>query len=226
MKADFQKLVRASRLPIVFCSMLILAGCQTDRDHSLTTKLWNDRNRRSIEEPSPQPNLSLFEVTGGKDVVVQYDEMTDQPDLVTRRAYLLNENQKRIAARKKPVFVKPSSTDGLKVIPVVSTEIDNTPNLEDYAILSKDRLKFTLHRKGMSPQQFDLPVYQEVSGIVKQVTLDPLRVAVTPITVTRDAMTGAMSPTPDAAVALETSSEVIYWATFMWLWAGAPGVNY
>ena len=204
MKAQWQNFFQRLKLAVVFCPVLLLAGCETARDYSLTYKLWDNGGLRSFDEPSPEPRLALFDFKNGNDVLVQYDSVSDKHNGIERRAYFLQPNRARIEARKKPRFVNLSTVGGLKVIPVFSVETTNKPSLEPYAVVASDGRQFILYRGNDNPELCKLPVYEDASGNLK-------RTALTPLAVTGDT--------------LMVGGVAAFVGFILWVEAGAPGVN-
>ena len=168
-------------LPFAAVGLLLLGtGCETVEKYSLTYRLWDNQDLRKWSEPAPNSNLALFETTNRADVLVQYDALSEQHSTVKRRAYYLQQNEARIAARKKPELVSLAVADGMKSIPVLPTQSDSTnrpPELPAYAVVTKEGRGFTLYRLVESEANFDLPVYPETSGTPTRLALTPFAVA-------------------------------------------------
>jgi hypothetical protein len=99
---------------------------------------------------------------------------------VERRAYYVHPNQARIAAGKRPKWVRPSVADGMKPIVVLPTQgaVTNLPpELPAYAVVTKEGREFTLYRPTESEATFDLPVYAETSGTPTRIVLTPFAIA-------------------------------------------------
>src|SRR5262245_56058201 len=94
------------------CLPLVLTGCETVQDCSLTCKLWGNAEMRGFAEPADNPNLEIF-VAPPKDVLVTYDEIREQNDHVCRRGFFLSQNLKRISRHQKPRFVNPETHPNL-----------------------------------------------------------------------------------------------------------------
>jgi hypothetical protein len=186
------------------CLLLLLTGCETVENYSLTYRLWDNGNLRKWSEPAPDPKLALFEATNRADVLVQYEACSEQHSTVKRRAYFLRQNEARVAAGKPPELVALSAADELKPIPVVDAQsgvANLPPEPHAYAIVNKEGRAFTLYRSLEAETTFDLPVYPETSGT-------PIRIVLTPFAVAGDTvMVGVVS----AVVGF-----------FVWLEMGAP----
>jgi hypothetical protein len=192
-------------LKLVAAGLLLLGtGCQTVEKYSLTYRVWDNGDWRKFSEPAPNPNLALFEATNRADVLVQYDALSEKRSTVKRRAYYLQQNEARIAAGKKPTWVRPSVADGMKPIAVLPTQgaITNLPpELPAYAVVTKEGRGFTLYRPMVFETTFALPVYAETSGT-------PTRIMLTPFAVAGDTvMVGAVAA---------------YVGFIVWLQSGAP----
>jgi len=185
-------------------ALLLLTGCETVENYSLTYRLWDNGDLSKFSEPAPNPKLALFESTNHVDVLVQYDALSDKHSAVTRRSYCLRPNQATIEAGKQPKWAEPPAPTGLQFIPVLSSPAAATnlpPEQTTYAVTTQEGRGFSLYRPGVSAETFDLPVYPESSGMV-------VRVALTPFAVTGDTlMVGAV-----AGVV----------AFYLWVDSGAP----
>jgi hypothetical protein len=181
--------------------LLLLTGCKTVEDYSLTYRLWNDADLRKWNEPAEESNLALYQVTNGPDVLVEYDAFSDRRSATRRRAFYLQPNEERIAAGKKPRYVRLKEGRGMKPITVLSPEAatNRSAELATYAVPVRDGKGFTLHQpEGWGT--YDLPVYPENGGT-------PTRLVLTPFAVVGDAVMAS------AAVATV--------GFFMWVESGA-----
>ena len=171
----------AAMWPLVAAGLLLfVTGCETVEKYSLTCRVWDNGEWRKFSEPAPNLNLALFEATNGVEVLVQYDALSEKRSTIKRRAYYLQQNEARIAAGKKPKWVKPSVADGMKPIPVLPTQGDITnqsPKLPTYAVVTKEGRGFTLYRLMESEATFDLPFYAETTGTATRLVLTPFAVA-------------------------------------------------
>lgn len=156
---------------------LILSGCQTVEEYSLTHKLWNNGELRQFSEPAPDPKLALARARG--DVLVEYDALSETHSVVMRRAYYLQANQERVLAGKAPRFLNQPPAEGLTPIQVFESQTavpDPPPILAGYAVSSKEGRTFTLYWPATPAESFDLPVYPETNGTAVKVALTPLAV--------------------------------------------------
>lgn len=163
---------------------VLLSGCTTFSEHSLTCQLWTNSDFRTFNQPAPQPKLALFATGTGNKVLVQYDSVSDWQANVKRKAYFLDPDQAALATRTKPRFVKLSEAEGLKPIPVFSgtPEATNAPIRPiPHAVAATNSGRFTLYAPGGSAKTIGLPVYVEHSGT-------PTRVALTPLAVVGDTL--------------------------------------
>ncbi len=160
--------------------VLVVTGCSTVEDYSLTSRLWAYDRIHKYNQPSLDPKLALFEATNGFDVVVEYDALSDQHSSVRRQAYYLQESEALIAAGKKPKLITPVEASGLKPIPVVPAAVGATnvlPQPYSYAVLAREGRGFILYRSPKTEQECDLPVYAEPSGTAARVLVTPFAVA-------------------------------------------------
>jgi len=168
------------QLGLVAVLVLLLTGCTTVEDYSLTYRVWDTDEWRKFSEPAPNPNLALFEATNHPEVLVQYDAFSEKHSTVRRCSYYLYLNRARIDAGTKPELVKPSELGGMKPIPVLITKgalTNHTPGLSAYAVVTKEGRGFTLYRPMESESTFDLPAYTETSGTPTRIVLTPFAVA-------------------------------------------------
>lgn len=160
--------------------LLLLTGCKTVEKHSLTYRLWDNRDLSKWSEPAPNPNLAIYEATNDADLLVQYDALSEKHSAAKRRAYFLLRNEARIAAGKKPELVSVAVADGMKPIAVLPTQVAVTnlpPELAAYAVVTNMGRGFTLYRPAQPAATFDLPVYAETSGTPTRIALTPFAVA-------------------------------------------------
>jgi len=159
--------------------MLLLTGCASVREHSLTCKLWTEADFRSFNQPAPRPNLALYETTNHTEVLVQYDAVSEGSADVRRKTYLLQPDQAGIVMKQKPRFVKPSMAEGLKSIPIFPAEPAPTNVLVrpiPHAVAAPDSQNFTLYQDSRRGRSIGLPIYVEHSGTAARVALTPLAV--------------------------------------------------
>jgi hypothetical protein len=145
---------------------LLLSGC-------VTPKLWEDTTFRQPKSPS---NLQFFLHAQRRDVLVTYDEARDTGTRTRRRAYYLNEHQRRRGGHGKPHFVRPPAPDRLKPIPLVWGTAAAGMTNEDLYVASASRGGFVLRSREEDLIKFDLPIYPDASARAVQVMLTPLTV--------------------------------------------------
>ena len=102
--------------PLLMCALL-LTGCETAREYSLTCKLWTDPEKSRFAEPASEPHLALYHDGSADQVLVTYDEHVESAADVRRRAFFLEANLERLAAKKKPKFVKADAVAEMLPIP-------------------------------------------------------------------------------------------------------------
>ena len=160
--------------------LVLLTGCETVEKCSLTYRLWDNGDLTKYSEPAPNPNLALFETTNLASVLVQYDALGEKHTAVTRCSYYLWPNQARVAEGKKPRWVKPAVTEGMKPIPVMSNPDAVTnlpPERTSYAVTTQEGRRFSLYQTNELKESFDLPVYPETYGTSTRLALTPFAVA-------------------------------------------------
>jgi len=163
-----------------FLLSLVLCGCETVKNYSVTHKVWNNEEWRHFAEPAPSSRLALFETAHGNDILVQYDEMSDTSGRIRQRAYLLYPNLQRIRENKRPDFVKPALANGVKPIRLQDSPLstaDAHPAPGFYAVIAKGGREFTLYRAGGTEGPYELPDYLKSNSTAARVLLTPLAVA-------------------------------------------------
>jgi hypothetical protein len=169
---------------IIAGSVPFLTGCEGLANHTLTGHLWQEQTGPVHFAPSTPPNLELYKDNQHGDILVEYDELSDKTGHVKRRAYLLDANEERILAAKKPRFVDVHTADHLAIIPVETHSApgaDSTNGILIRAELSPDGQQFTLISVGQSIGPHRLPIY---TGSADHFD----RFMFTPMTVTGDAV--------------------------------------
>ena len=160
--------------------MLLFTGCGTVEKYSLTYRLWDNEDLSKYNEPAPNPNLALFETANLANVLVQYDSLGEKHTEITRRSYYLWPNQARVAEGKKPRWVRPVVTEGMKPIPVLSDQdaaTNSSPARTLYAVTIREGRAFNLYRPPEAKETYDLPVYPETYGTTIRVALTPFAIA-------------------------------------------------
>jgi hypothetical protein len=145
-----------------------LSGCATPA-------VWRAGSFDRYCEPARPPNLSLFDSSSPKDLLVEYSEMREETSSSVRRVYWLFENARRIQERRKPKFVPEAAAKGLVAIPVLQAPAAPDRSLAGgrYAIVSTNDYAFTLYSEGKEEGAFELPVYADSSGRMRQILLTP-----------------------------------------------------
>jgi len=201
-----RKLKAALLLTLAGSLALLVTGCSTVEQYSLTYRLWDTGDLRKFSEPAPNPNLALFETTNGVDVLVEYDALSEKHSCIKRQAYHLHESEALIVGGKQPKLVRSAVRDGMKPIPVLPTPLADTtrlPELPRYGVPSREGRGFTLYRAMKQEESSDLPVYPETSGT-------PIRIVLTPFAVAGD------------TVMVGVAAAVV--GCLIWLQGGAPGL--
>ena len=180
MNSKSRALQRLANGGLVGILLPLMAGCETARKCSLTYKLWDNPDMRRFNEPAPEAHLQLSQSVQPNEVLVQYDEARENNDAVQRRAYFLFRNEPQIKAGRKPNFVNPCKTAGMKPVPLVYGDLlsTNVPAMDgNYASASTNGHRFTLHLEGRKLGPYELPVYERRSGQVQRTVLTPFAVA-------------------------------------------------
>jgi len=157
---------------LVAAQALVVGGCTT-------SKLWQEGRFACYHEPASPPHLLLFQSNQSQDVLVQYDESRESDDSIRRRAYWLRRNAERCQERRRPRFISLEQAQGLTPVPIADAPVVGGPPRPDtmYAIVSTNGHAFALHQADRELGSYELPVYADASGRVKQVLLTPITVA-------------------------------------------------
>jgi hypothetical protein len=150
---------------------LLLGGCATPA-------LWEEGRFARFHEPADPPNLLLFHSKHGSDILVEYDETREGSDSIWRRAYWLEPNVERLRDRRKPQFVRADGSHGLEPIHVFESPANLVPPVgtSSWAVISTNGRAFTIWSPDKKMEEYELPVYRDASGRVKQVLLTPATV--------------------------------------------------
>jgi len=188
-------------LALIVCQAVLLSGC--------TSALWEKERFARYHWPANPPNLRLFYSEPARDVLAEYDEVSEGTTTVQRRAYWLEPNALAVAAERQPLFVPVTNVQDLVVVPVT----DNLTNLPPsayqgpYAVVSANGQSFSLCLGQKEPTVYRLPMYFTSSGQrVKQVLLTPLAV-VTDVTVVGGVVSWFVFAYTDAYRCLEPKSQ-------------------
>ena len=148
--------------PIVLAAALLLNGC-------VTRAVWQ---HKAFHVPAPEPRLQLSVAAHASDVLVEYDSLDERTDKVRRHAYLLSENEDRIARGQKPRLIDSRRYAGRQSIPIYSEQsVSITPPASLYA--TTNRQGFTLHSPRAEPTRHSLPVFFDGVTRTRQVLLTP-----------------------------------------------------
>src|SRR6266446_4387725 len=150
---------------------LLLGGCATPA-------LWEEGRFARYHEPADHPNLRLFKSDQSSDMLVEYDETREGSDSIWRRAYWLEPNVERLRDRRKPQFVPAEQSHGLEPISIFAPPGPLVPPAGQAccAVVSTNGRAFTIYSLGKKMDEYELPVYRDASGRVKQVLLTPATV--------------------------------------------------
>jgi hypothetical protein len=160
-------------LLLTLCQAVLLSGC--------TSALWEKERFARCHWPANPPNFRLFYSEPARDLLAEYDEVSEGTPTVQRRAYWLEPNALAVAAGRHPRFVSITNTQDLMVIPVTDSLTNPPPSASHglYAVVATDNLSFSLCPGQKEPTVYRLPVYFTGSGQrVKQVLLTPFAVAI------------------------------------------------
>jgi len=162
-------MIRFWLLALLFAHAMFLGGCAT-------SKVWEDGQFARFHEPATPSNLLLLESGRRRDVLVEYDEWRDRDDLSRRRAYWLEQNTARLQAGRKPRFVRIQHEPDLSPLPVVEAPPGHVevPGAHQYSIISNQA--FVLYSGENKIGTYELPVYRDASGRVKQIAITPIAV--------------------------------------------------
>ena len=163
---------RLGWLMLVAAQTLVAGGCTT-------SKLWQEGQFACYHEPASPPHLLLFRSNQSQDVLVQYDEARESDDSIRRRAYWLKPNVERLQQRRRPRFISVEHALGLTPVLIADAPVvcAAPPPETIYAVVSTNGHAFALHLADRELGKYELPVYADASGRVKQVLLTPITVA-------------------------------------------------
>ena len=157
------------------CLLGALTGCQSG-GYGLTGALWDDAHAHHYCLAADNANLVLFDA--GRDILVQYNELNEKQDTITRRAYYLASNDRWIVEGKQPVFENLSKPIRLSPVPsATALEAAAQADTPLCVVENKEARQFTVYRFGKVAGIHDLPFYPCKSGVMTRVALTPLAVA-------------------------------------------------
>lgn len=163
---------RCGWLILTLCQVVLLSGC--------TSALWEKERFARCHWPANPPNLRLFYSEPARDVLAEYDEVSEGTTTVQRRAYWLERNALAVASDRQPRFISFTNAPGLVVVPVTDNLAAPPPSAYHglYAVVSTNGQSFSLGLGQKEPTVYGLPVYYAGSGQrTKQVLLTPFAVA-------------------------------------------------
>ena len=164
------KIHRLLKLLLLTLPLVSGGGCAT---HAL----WNKTSLDAFNQPADDPRLRLFQTRRQNDLLVVYDEYSDRNDAIRTRAYLLNQNQKRVEQRQAPHFVNTNRLRGL--MPVAVFAATNSP-ADLFAVAATNGQSFTIYSRDLPARSHQLPVYNDGKARL-------VRIALTPVAVIADA---------------------------------------
>jgi hypothetical protein len=156
---------------LVAVHILLCNGCTT-------AALWEEGRFARYHEPADPSALRIYHGPQNQAMLVQYNESLESDDSIRRRAYWLNENADRLKDRRKPRFVPLARAKDLE--PVLVTESPAVPSPAAapgwHATVSTNGHTFALYSAEQEIGTYELPVYRDASGRIKQVLLTPFAV--------------------------------------------------
>lgn len=157
-------------LPLLALSLVPwLAGCESAKQNTLTGRLWQRSVGDYHHEPAMDPRMSLYQTRDNKDILVRYDEMARGDGSIRRRSFLLQTNQKKLAAGQKPKFLSERQAGKIqlsgRIIPYHNLS-EGKSGSELQAIVGPDEINFTIVTKGAEIGSYSLPTYESKVGKV------------------------------------------------------------
>jgi hypothetical protein len=139
-------------LILAFCQAVLLSGC--------TGVVWEKERFARCHWPANPPNLRLFYSEPARDVLAEYDEVSEGTTTVQRRAYWLGRNARAIAAGRQPRFVSITNAQDLVLVPVTDSPAGPPPSAYRglYAVVSTNGQSFSLCLGQKGPTDYGLPV--------------------------------------------------------------------
>ena len=157
-------------LGLLTAQTILLGGC-------VTSKVWEEGQFARFHEPARPPNLLLFHSDQRGDVLVEYDEWREGDESTRRRAYWLGQNTARLQVGRKPQFVPVQHGADLAPIPAVAAPLIHGEVAAERGCAVISNQTFVLYTGENKMGAYELPVYRDASGRVKQVAITPLAVA-------------------------------------------------
>lgn len=166
----------ARTLPTLLLAVALpLAGCQTYDEYGLTHKLWSDASLTDHYEPAGTRAVKSFQRPPSPRLLVSYDERREKDSSIRRRAFLLPDNAKTLAAQGKPSFTDPAQPAGWVEVPVIVAG-EPAPVAPMYLKLAADHKSFTIVRNGMADGPYQLPTYVDQTSTAFRVVATPFAV--------------------------------------------------
>ena len=147
---------------------LLLAGCATNA-------LWQEGRFASFHEPATPSNLELFRSATKHEVLVGYDEANEQDDVIHHRFYRVNLDRAPFKNPHQPKFEPDDQAARFVPVPIFPGPVTPLFTNSFYAV-STNGQDFTLFSTTEKIGPYELPVYKDASGRVKQVLLTPVTV--------------------------------------------------
>jgi hypothetical protein len=167
--------MRACLKTSLLCPLLLAlaGGCATK-------SLWQDGRFEACKEPANHLNLRVFESKPHDNFLVIYDEAAERSGTIHPRAYWLNENQARVDQHLRPRFSRANASRDLPAVAVLYDPIPAGMNLPPglCAVVATNKLAFTLYRANRPIGSHNLPVYNDVRGLMEEIALTPVTVTV------------------------------------------------
>lgn len=158
------KISRLFKLLLLTLPLIPGGGCAT---HAL----WNKTSLDAFNQPADDPHLRLFQTRLQNDLLVVYDEYSDRNDAIRTRAYLLNQNQKRLEQCQPPHFVSINRWRGLT--PVAVLPGSNSP-AAFFASVETNGQSFTIYSRNRPVHSYPLPVYNDGKARLARIVLTPV----------------------------------------------------
>lgn len=141
--------------------------------------VWDKGAFDASNMPANNSNLRLYEAKQRNDVLVVYNEYSERKKTVRPRAYLVNENEDRIAHEKAPQFVSLGTNwiRKLSAVPVYPCVSNAVPAVDLYAVYATNHQSFTLYSSNRALNSYNLPFYDDGVGRKERIMITPLTVA-------------------------------------------------
>ena len=158
--------MKISRFSPLILALALGSGCATKAR-------WDSNAFEDWNEPATDPNVHLYD--GGKhaDVLVVYDEYSERSDATHTRAYWLNQNERRLERRRRPVFISTNAAVRLSSLPVFRHLPEGTNLPPHYALFETNRQSFTLYSETGLQTSHELPTYNDGRGKIEKAVLTP-----------------------------------------------------